>query len=29
MDSSGTLVEMLVMIDSGSNKSLLSKNAAE
>ena len=29
MDSGGTLVEMLAMIDSGSNTSLLSKNAAE
>ncbi|XP_022809411.1 uncharacterized protein LOC111346388 [Stylophora pistillata] len=29
MDSGGTLVEILAMIDSGSNTSLLSKNAAE
>ena len=29
MDSGGTPVEMLAMIDSGSNTSLLSKNAAE
>ena len=29
MDSGGTLVEMFAMIDSGSNTSVLSKNAAE
>ena len=29
MDSGGRLVEMLAMIDCGSNASLLSKNAAE
>lgn len=29
MGSGGTLVEILAMIDSGSNTSLLSKNAAE
>ena len=29
MDSGGTLIEMLAMLDSGSNTSLLSKNAAQ